>query len=127
MMRLCLLAFSAQLALGGRYPKAAYKKSPSLDGVDKKQWCIQTQKRHGVIPDLTWGTLPKSQFGSWATHGCNDLVGLGERTKKLQIAPDLKKAAANKAKRPQAYKPFKLLKSEVRAHKWLEVVLFLAV
>lgn len=109
-----------RIAYAGRYPKAAYKKAPNLAGVDKKSWCEDMRKRYHVIPDVSWGSLPKSQYSAWKAHGCDSNLSVGERTLKLQIAPDMKLAAANKAKRKQAYKPFKLVKAEVRKHKWLE-------
>jgi len=86
----------------------------------KQEWCTSMRDKYGVVPDVSWGKLPEKLFQTWKEKGCNDLVPLNDRTQKLQNAPDAALAATNKAKRSVLFKPFKLRKSEVKAHQWLQ-------
>ena len=37
--------------------------------------CLELQRRHGVIPFTTWGSLPAGQIQSWQTLKCDEQVG----------------------------------------------------
>jgi hypothetical protein len=83
-------------------------------------WCSDTQTHAGVIPDLSWGSMNVADIAAWKKKHCDELVGITARTQTLMVEPDLALAATNREKRPRAYKPFKLSRAAVKAHRWLQ-------
>jgi hypothetical protein len=39
-----------------------------------RELCLELQRRHNVVPRVSWGTLPDSQRESWQVLKCNEQI-----------------------------------------------------
>ena len=45
--------------------------TPTVSSPPPSSPCLSMRLLHGVVPHVTWGTLPEAEQAQWAAHGCD--------------------------------------------------------